>query len=211
MNIIKDIRPVTYLKSGAADLRRPRLRQVRGMSEALCLIYLTDRRRLFMKVVSVLASVLLLTLAIAGCSANQVIPSSAQVLAPQSCKATSEQEIAALFDRWNQSLQTGDPHKVVANYAERSILLPTVSNTPRLTPAEKEDYFHHFLENRPSGKIDRRFIEIGCNSAVDAGLYTFTFAKTGKTVSARYSYTYRWDGKRWLITSHHSSAMPEKQ
>ena len=65
------------------------------------------------------------------------------------CKATSEQEIAALFDRWNQSLQTGDPNKVVANYAEKSILLPTVSNKPRLTPAEKQDYFQHFLEDGP--------------------------------------------------------------
>lgn len=126
------------------------------------------------------------------------------------CRASNEQEIAALFDRWNRSLQTGDPHKVVANYADRSILLPTVSNQPRLTAAEKEDYFHHFLENKPVGKIDSRIIEMGCNTAVDAGLYTFTFGATGAQVKARYTYTYRWDGKQWLITSHHSSAMPEK-
>ncbi len=124
--------------------------------------------------------------------------------------ATTEQEIAALFDRWNQSLQTGDPQKVVANYAERSILLPTVSNKPRLTPAEKADYFRHFLENQPSGEINLRQIEIGGNMAVDSGLYTFYFAKTGEKVRARYSFTYRWDGKQWLIISHHSSAMPEK-
>jgi len=118
-------------------------------------------------------------------------------------------EIASLFDRWNQSLLTGEPKKVVANYAERSILLPTVSNKPRLTPAEKEDYFNHFLEKGPSGKIDLRQIEIGCNTAVDAGLYTFTFEETGEVVSGRYTYTYQWDGRNWLITSHHSSAMPE--
>jgi uncharacterized protein (TIGR02246 family) len=115
-----------------------------------------------------------------------------------------------LFDRWNRSLQTGDPHQVVANYAEHSVLLPTVSNKPRLTPAEKEDYFQHFLENKPQGVINSRTIEIGCNSAVDAGLYTFTFGTTGAQVKARYTYTYKWDGKQWLITSHHSSAMPEK-
>src|SRR5574337_1620414 len=87
-----------------------------------------------------------------GCASNLVAQASAQGVRTESCKATSEQEISALFDRWNRSLQTGDPHKVVANYAERSILLPTVSNKPRLTAAEKEDYFHHFLEDRPSGK-----------------------------------------------------------
>jgi uncharacterized protein (TIGR02246 family) len=155
-------------------------------------------------------SVLFCAIMLVGCATHQVAPDHEQVPRAEICKATSEQEIAALFDRWNQSLHTGDPHKVVANYAEHSILLPTVSNKPRLTPAEKEDYFHHFLENRPSGKIDLRNIEMGCNTAVDAGLYTFIFAKTGESVSGRYTYTYRWNGEQWLITSHHSSVMPEK-
>jgi len=125
------------------------------------------------------------------------------------CQAVSEKQIAALFDRWNSSLQTGDPKKVVANYAAKSILLPTVSNTPRLTAAEKLDYFEHFLQSKPFGTIDSRVIEIDCNSAVDAGLYTFKFGD-GSVVKARFTYTYKWDGKQWLITSHHSSAMPEK-
>jgi uncharacterized protein (TIGR02246 family) len=126
------------------------------------------------------------------------------------CRATSDKEIAALFDRWNASLQTGDPKKVVANYATKSVLLPTVSNKPRLTPEEKEDYFAHFLERKPVGTIDSRTIEIDCNTAVDAGLYTFKFGD-GSEVKARYTFTYKWDGKRWLITSHHSSAMPENK
>ncbi|WP_038490325.1 DUF4440 domain-containing protein [Collimonas arenae] len=153
---------------------------------------------------------LILISAVSGCAINGTYPETSDVSGVARCKVISESEIAALFDRWNQSLQTGDPDKVVANYATRSILLPTLSNKPRLTPAEKEDYFQHFLEGQPSGKIDFRFIELGCNSAVDAGLYTFTFRRTGVVVHARYTYTYRWDGKQWLITSHHSSAMPEK-
>lgn len=127
----------------------------------------------------------------------------------ESCKATDAQEIAALFERWNASLQTGEPDKVVANYAEHSILLATLSNTPRLTPEAKMDYFEHFLAKKPRGKIDSSWIDIGCNTAVDAGLYTFTFAD-GSVAHARYTYTYRWDGKQWLISSHHSSLMPEK-
>lgn len=127
----------------------------------------------------------------------------------ETCKATSEKEIASLFDRWNTSLQTGDPEKVVANYETKSVLLPTLSNKVRLTPAEKADYFEHFLQRKPVGSIDSRTIEVDCNTAVDAGLYTFKFGD-GSSVQARYSFTYKWNGKRWGITSHHSSAMPEK-
>lgn len=159
-----------------------------------------------MKILPIAALALLL----AGCASSPGTPPTSQSSRTESCKQTSEQEIAALFDRWNRSLQTGDSAKVAANYADRSILLATVSNQPRLTPAEKVDYFNHFLKDGPSGKIDFRTIELGCNSAVDAGLYTFTFARTGAVVKARYTYTYRWDGSQWLITSHHSSAMPEK-
>jgi uncharacterized protein (TIGR02246 family) len=148
---------------------------------------------------------------VAGCASNHDLSLNTSSFRTETCKATTEAEIAALFDRWNQSLQTGDAHKVVANYAERSMLLPTVSNKPRLTPSEKEDYFHHFLENRPSGKIDMRSIELGCNTAVDAGLYTFTYAKTGEVIKGRYTFTYRWDGSKWLISSHHSSMMPENK
>ena len=123
--------------------------------------------------------------------------------------SVTENDIAALFDRWNESLKTGEPAKVVDNYAERSILLPTVSNKPRLTREEKEDYFVHFLANEPSGTIDMRHIDIIGDVAVDSGLYSFSFAKTGDVVNARYSFVYKWDGEQWLIISHHSSGMPE--
>lgn len=144
-----------------------------------------------------------------GC-ASAPAPSPAVAPATQACAPVTEQQVAALFDRWNASLATGSPQKVVENYAQGSILLPTVSNKPRLSAAEKVDYFEHFLANAPSGRIDQRFIKLGCNAALDAGLYTFTFARTGAVVKARYTYTYEFSGGKWLITSHHSSAMPEK-
>lgn len=144
-----------------------------------------------------------------GSASSQTKTSSSPIAHCERCKPASESEIASLFNRWNQALQTGDAHKVVELYAERSILLPTLSNKPRLTSAEKEEYFRHFLKNRPSASIDLREIEVGCDMAVDSGLYTFTFAKTGDKVSARYSFTYSWDGSKWLIVSHHSSLMPE--
>ncbi|MEH6387720.1 MULTISPECIES: SgcJ/EcaC family oxidoreductase [Pseudomonas] len=148
---------------------------------------------------------------LAGCANQDMTPNAGPISheRTENCKATTKAEIAALFQDWNAALQTGDPQQVVDLYANDSILLPTVSNQPRLAAAEKADYFQHFMQDRPSGSIDLSSIEIGCNMAVDAGLYSFAFADTGTVVRGRYSFTYRWNGSQWLITSHHSSKMPE--
>jgi uncharacterized protein (TIGR02246 family) len=127
------------------------------------------------------------------------------------CVATTEKDIAQLFDDWNQALQTGDPDAVVATYAQDALLLPTMSNMPRDTPSEIRDYFVHFLAGKPVGRIDERLIRIGCNTAMDSGLYTFTLNREGKTVDvpARYTFEYAYQDGKWLIVGHHSSRMPE--
>jgi len=135
-------------------------------------------------------------------------PAFAQGPAVANCTPATEAQVAALFDRWNDSLRTLDPDQVAANYASDGVLLPTVSNQPRTTPAQIRDYFVKFLKAGPQGRIDSRTIKIGCNVAQDVGTYTFSF-KDGKTVHARYTYVYEWTGGKWLIAHHHSSAMPE--
>ncbi|MBB3746711.1 uncharacterized protein (TIGR02246 family) [Rhizobium sp. BK591] len=137
------------------------------------------------------------------------VQSAAAAAETAACAPTSEAEIAKLFDRWNTSLATLSPQEVAKNYSEDSVLLATLSNKPRLTPAERIDYFEHFLANEPKGHVDSRDIKIGCNWAVDLGTYTFTM-KDGSKVPARYTYTYEFKDGNWLITSHHSSMMPEK-
>lgn len=151
---------------------------------------------------------LLGALALSGCATKTNVEHPTAALAPQSCTPIDESEVAALFERWNTSLQTGKPNAVIKNYAERSILLPTLSGVNRITQAEKEDYFEHFLASKPQGKVTERQITLGCNMAVDSGLYTFHMASSGKDVGARYTYTYQWNGQDWLIVSHHSSLLP---
>lgn len=129
----------------------------------------------------------------------------------QVCALITTTQIEKLFDRWNASLQTLDPDKVVANYATDAVLLPTVSNKPRTTPAELRDYFVHFLQKHPVGVIDQRIIKIGCNWASDTGLYSFKIIadKKPETVKARYSFVYEYINGQWLIAHQHSSVMPE--
>ncbi len=149
-----------------------------------------------------------LVLLLAGASMVSIMTQAAE--GTEQCQTADEAQVSALFQRWNDDLASGDPEQVVENYADESILLPTLSNVPRRTAEEKQDYFVHFLEKKPSGTVDERMIQIDCNTALDAGIYTFSFAD-GNKVKARYTFTYKWypEKDQWLITSHHSSAMPE--
>lgn len=124
---------------------------------------------------------------------------------------TSAEVIAALFDQWNESLQTGQPEAVVSHYAPHAVLLPTVSNQVRTNHDEIRDYFEHFLALSPYGTINEQYIRIFGNIAINSGIYTFDVVKDGEArqVQARYTFVYEKTGDQWLIVDHHSSAMPE--
>lgn len=127
-------------------------------------------------------------------------------------QAVTEKDITALFEQWNQSLQTGKPEEVVKNYAPDAILLPTVSNQVRRNHDEIKAYFAHFLDKKPHGKLDEQNIRLLSDDiAINSGVYTFTLNEENpKSVQARYTFVYRKIGDKWLIIEHHSSMMPEK-
>ena len=142
----------------------------------------------------------------------QTPTNNSQVSKASTCPATTEKEIAGLFDRWNTSLQTGDPEKVLANYSPSAILLATLANKPRTTPEELKEYFTSFLLKKPFGTINTRKIALDCNTASDFGTYTFDLVLDGKKtkVPARYSFEYGYKDGEWKIIHQHSSGMPEK-
>lgn len=144
--------------------------------------------------------------------AAEVAGSSAEARSGAACAPIDKAGVATLFDQWNLALASLDPDAVAQRYWGDAVLLPTVSNTPRTTPAMVRDYFVHFLEKHPRGRIDSRSIQIGCNLAIDMGTYTFSvLGATGSPgeVAARYTYVYAFRDGEWKILHHHSSAMPE--
>ncbi|MFG2023527.1 SgcJ/EcaC family oxidoreductase [Streptomyces sp. NPDC048825] len=133
---------------------------------------------------------------------------------PEKAAKPSKKEVAALFDVWNATLQTGDAEKVADQYAKDAVLLPTVSNKVRTDRAGIVDYFEHFLQNKPAGKKVQTIVNVlDSNSAIDTGVYEFTLTdhETGekRVVEARYTYEYEKRDGKWKIVNHHSSAMPE--
>lgn len=129
------------------------------------------------------------------------------------CAPVTQLAIESQFERFNGAWSTKDPAKVTALFSHDAVLLPTVSNKPRTSPAEVNDYFVKFLQGSPVGTINTSTVSLGCNMASRLGTWTVTLtdAKTGakSDVKARYSFIYKLEGGDWKIYHLHSSMMPE--
>lgn len=128
------------------------------------------------------------------------------------CVPVSGAEVDQQFTKFNQALLSRDPDKVAALFAPDAVLLPTLSDEMRTTHAAIRDYFVHFLEKSPDGRVDTATSRIGCNEAARMGNWSIevTDPKTHKksTVHARFTFVYRYSGGRWWIEHLHSSLMP---
>ena len=116
-------------------------------------------------------------------------------------------DILALFDDWNNAIQSGDPAKVVTLYDKEGVLLPTLSSKVRHNHEEVCDYFKFFLEMGPVGEINEANVRVFDNIAINSGIYTFAFSD-GTSARARFTFVYHWSNDHWLIVEHHSSQMP---
>lgn len=129
----------------------------------------------------------------------------------KACPVATEEAVAAQFDRFNAAWATKSPDTVSALFAPDATLLATVSNAERTTPAAIRDYFVSFLKGEPVGRIDSSTIIIDCNTAKRSGNWTVNMKNANGErvdVPARYSFTYKWDGKDWKIQHLHSSVRP---
>ncbi|MGK4579399.1 SgcJ/EcaC family oxidoreductase [Kitasatospora sp. HPMI-4] len=172
-------------------------------------------RRRYSAGIAVATAVLVTGTGVTNAAATDAGPPAARVAvaspAQPSAQLPSQAQIAALFDKWNAALATGDPNRVANLYAPDAVLLPTVSDI-RIGRAGIVDYFRTFLLSKPVGRIQQRVITVlGPTAAVDSGLYQFTLTDqngTKSTVDARYTFVYELRGGSWLIVSHHSSKVP---
>lgn len=128
------------------------------------------------------------------------------------CAPVSRAAVEQQFTRFNQALLSRSADRVAVLFAPDAVLLPTLSDEERTTPAGIRDYFVHFLAKAPVGHIDTSTVRIGCNDAARMGNWTIdvTDPKTRakSAVHARYTFIYRFSGGKWWIEHLHSSLMP---
>jgi uncharacterized protein (TIGR02246 family) len=118
------------------------------------------------------------------------------------------------FAAWNQALLSGDAKKVAEFYAEDATFLPTVSGEFKRGQNGAEEYFKHFLEKHPVGKIiEAETQTLSLESFLYSGMYNFEVDDGlggRETVEARFSFVWRQNKKgEWKILHHHSSVKPK--
>lgn len=115
--------------------------------------------------------------------------------------------IKTCFEAWVSAVATGNPDKVLALYADKAILLPTLLGKVCDNPNAIRDYFVHFLAKSPQCVCDESHIRCYANTAINSGHYSFSFGD-GSHAKARYTFVYRKKDNQWQIVEHHSSKMP---
>ncbi len=119
--------------------------------------------------------------------------------------------VEGLLQDWADALLTRDPAQVTALYAPDAVLVPTIADWPRKTPADIADYFEEFLAGGPVCRVVEGTIRPMGEVAVHSGVYRFrmTALEGRPVIDARFTFVYQRIHRVWKIVAHHSSAMPE--
>ena len=145
-----------------------------------------------------------------GCAAFLATGATAK---PTHCAPIDAEMIEKQFDRFSAAWATKNPDTVAALFAPDAVLLPTLSDEERTTPASIRRYFVHFLKMSPVGRIDTSSVRLGCNMAARMGNWSVDLDDKANgvksTAQARYTFIYRFADGRWQIEHLHSSLLPD--
>ncbi len=127
-------------------------------------------------------------------------------------KENLENQAQENFNLWNEMLQTGDTKKVAELYDNEATFLPTMLGKFLFGQEGAVEYFTHFLEKNPFGKIiEGKIQEINKESYLHSGMYNFEVGPLDKrdTVEARFTFLWNKIDGNWKIIHHHSSLKPK--
>jgi uncharacterized protein (TIGR02246 family) len=122
-------------------------------------------------------------------------------------------EVEKAGQQWAQALASRKVENIIALYDPQAVLLATFTN--QLDSTDKITNYFTGLFAKEGLKVEYNEQKIRIldeNTAMNCGLYTFSFTENGKVVEvpARYTFIYEKKGDTWSIVQHHSSIRPEK-
>ncbi len=130
----------------------------------------------------------------------------------QSANQMDVEEIAKInFNKWLRTLATKNSVYVAELYHDEASFHPTQHGKLQKGQSGAEEYFVHFLEKNPVGKLVESHVQILTNWLyLHSGLYDFTIASDEKkeVVEARFTFVWILKNGDWKILHHHSSVKP---
>lgn len=124
---------------------------------------------------------------------------------------TPEEQIEQSAQAWKNAIDSRNAQSITALYDPNAILYATFESMHD-TQASIQGYFDKLVKHpKLTVRYDKQNVRIFGETAINSGLYTFSYENNGKitTVPARFTFVYNHTPKGWLIVEHHSSELPD--
>jgi len=126
-------------------------------------------------------------------------------------RADAAADVEAATQQWISAFNRKSAKDIVALYARDAVLFGTSSPVLRDKPELVWDYFKG-IANLGDATIStgEHRVQVFGDVAVNTGFYTRSSMQDGKLVQspARFTFVYQLHAGKWMIVTHHSSALP---
>jgi uncharacterized protein (TIGR02246 family) len=125
--------------------------------------------------------------------------------------ATPSSDVEKATEQWISAFNRKNATEIVALYAKDAVFFGTSSPVLRDKPELVWDYFKGIANlGDATISVGEHRVQVFGNVAVNTGFYTRSSVQDGKTVQnpARFTFVYQLRNGKWMIVTHHSSALP---
>jgi uncharacterized protein (TIGR02246 family) len=129
-------------------------------------------------------------------------------------KENVEDDIEAAMTNWLNTLADGNAVAMSDLYLENGVLIGTLAEDIKQGREQIQGYFERFLGSSPIGSVDSFILQNYGDICISDGNYTFEMDGEGGnrgSVTARYTYVWKKENKKWMIATQHSSADPKNK
>ncbi|CAN5223310.1 hypothetical protein BH10PSE19_BH10PSE19_16400 [soil metagenome] len=121
-------------------------------------------------------------------------------------------QVKAAAQTWGEVLASGDAKKMATLYDTNAYLYATFQNKISSSEGLLSYFKKLMLHPDLNVKFQKQNIRIHHATAINSGLYVFSYKDAGKIVRipARFTFVYTLQPNGWLIVEHHSSILPDK-
>jgi uncharacterized protein (TIGR02246 family) len=124
---------------------------------------------------------------------------------------TPSSDVEKATEQWISAFNHKNAREIVALYAKDAVLFGTSSPVLRDKPELVWDYFKGIADlGDATISVGEHRVQVFGDVAVNTGFYTRSAVQNGKTVQspARFTFVYQLREGKWMIVTHHSSALP---